>query len=100
MSRSDQSRTRRVSDMKAIEVFPATREVKLTDREEPTLTEPTQVKLRMLDVGVCGTDKEICSFEYGSPPHGSASLIVGHESRGEGTERSPAGDELNMTALV
>jgi hypothetical protein len=22
--------------------------------------------LRMLDIGICGTDKEICSFEYGT----------------------------------
>ena len=27
--------------------------------------------LRMLDVGICGTDKEICSFEYGTPPAGT-----------------------------
>src|SRR5258708_26682802 len=100
MSRSDQSRTRRVSDMKAIEVFPATREVKLTDRAEPTLTEPTQVKLRMLDVGVCGTDKEICSFEYGSPPHGSASLILGHESLGEVIEVGTPGDDLQLGDLA
>ncbi len=86
--------------MKAIEVFPATREVKLTDRAEPTLTEPTQVKLRMLDVGVCGTDKEICSFEYGSPPHGSASLILGHESLGEVIEVGAAVDDLKLGDLV
>ena len=69
--------------MKAIEVFLATREVKLTNRAEPILTEPTQIKLRMLDVGVCGTDKEIGSFEYGTPPDGFASLILGHASLGE-----------------
>jgi len=37
----------------------------------------------MLDVGICGTDKEIVSFEYGTPPPGSAYLIIGHESLGE-----------------
>ena len=25
----------------------------------------------MIKVGVCGTDKEICAFEYGAPPDGS-----------------------------
>src|ERR1700686_4451372 len=70
--------------MKAVAVFPKTQEVKVIDNhEEPQITEPTQVKLRMLDVGVCGTDKEICSFEYGTPPDGSDYLVIGHESLGE-----------------
>jgi threonine dehydrogenase-like Zn-dependent dehydrogenase len=34
----------------------------------------------MLDVGVCGTDREICAFEYGTPPAGADHLIIGHES--------------------
>ena len=45
--------------MKAIAVFPATREVKLIDHDEPQIVAPTEVKVRMLEVGVCGTDKEI-----------------------------------------
>jgi threonine dehydrogenase-like Zn-dependent dehydrogenase len=43
--------------MKAVAVFPKTKEVKVIDREEPQITQPTEAKLRMLDVGVCGTDK-------------------------------------------
>jgi threonine dehydrogenase-like Zn-dependent dehydrogenase len=86
--------------MKAIEVFPATREVKLTNRAEPALSAPTQVKLRMLDVGVCGTDKEICSFEYGTPPDGSDSLILGHESLGEVIEVGAAVGDLKVGDLV
>jgi threonine dehydrogenase-like Zn-dependent dehydrogenase len=35
---------------------------------------------------VCGTDKEICSFEYGIPPRGADHLIIGHESLGEVVE--------------
>jgi threonine dehydrogenase-like Zn-dependent dehydrogenase len=38
------------------------------------------VRLRILDVGVCGTDREICSFQYGTPPDGADHLIIGHES--------------------
>jgi hypothetical protein len=26
------------------------------------------VKRRMLDAGICGTDKEVAAFEYGTPP--------------------------------
>jgi threonine dehydrogenase-like Zn-dependent dehydrogenase len=54
--------------MKAVAVFPASRQVKIIEQEDPQLTAPDQVMLRMLDVGICGTDKEICTFEYGTPP--------------------------------
>ena len=41
----------------------------------------------MLDVGVCGTDAEICRFEYGGmPPRGEDYLVVGHEALGEVVE--------------
>ena len=72
--------------MKAVAVFPASREVKLIDQKEPFITQPNQVKLRILDVGICGTDQEICSFEYGTPPPGSEYLIIGHEALGEVVE--------------
>jgi threonine dehydrogenase-like Zn-dependent dehydrogenase len=72
--------------VKAIAVYPKSREVRLIDAEEPALTSPTQVRLRMLDVGVCGTDREICAFEYGTPPAGSDHLILGHESLARVTE--------------
>ena len=72
--------------IKAISVHPSKREVRLIDHEEPRITTPTGVKLRMLDVGICGTDREICGFEYGTPPRGSEYLVIGHESLGEVVE--------------
>jgi threonine dehydrogenase-like Zn-dependent dehydrogenase len=69
--------------MKAIAVHPQHREVSLIDVEEPRITHGTQVKLQMLEAGVCGTDREICSFEYGTPPQSSAHLVIGHESLGQ-----------------
>jgi len=69
--------------MKAIAVTPETKQLGLIDLPEPRLCSPTDVKLRMLEAGVCGTDKEICAFEYGTPPAGSAELVIGHESLGE-----------------
>ena len=53
--------------MRAIAVFLDTREVKMIEHEEPRITRPTEVKLRIREVGVCGTDKEICRFAYGVP---------------------------------
>jgi len=86
--------------MKAVAVIPATREVKLVDQETPRVTAPTHVKLRMLDVGVCGTDREICAFQYGTPPGGSAHLVIGHESLGEVVEVGPAVSRLKPGDLV
>ena len=59
--------------------------------------------MRVLDVGVCGTDREIISFQYGTPPEGSDYLIIGHESLSEVVETGPqvskvkAGDLVIMT---
>ncbi len=72
--------------MKAVAVVPASQEVKLVEHPEPAVASPTEVKLRMLEVGVCGTDKEIAAFEYGTPPAGSAHLVIGHESLAEVVE--------------
>lgn len=76
--------------MKAVAVFPAERRFSVVDHPEPRLSSPSQIKLRMLDVGICGTDKEIVSFNYGTPPPGSPYLIIGHESLGEVVETGAA----------
>jgi hypothetical protein len=34
-------------------------------------------------VGICGTDREICGFHYGTPPIGLSRLVLGHEAVGE-----------------
>ncbi len=84
--------------MKAVAVFPATRAVTLIDHASPRIDTPTQVKLRMLDVGLCGIDREICALQYGTPPQGCAYLVIGHESLGEvidvgsGVSRVTVGD--------
>jgi glucose 1-dehydrogenase len=69
--------------MKAIAVTPATKAVGIIDLPEPEISSATDVKLRMLEAGVCGTDREICAFEYGTPPQGSPQLVIGHESLGQ-----------------
>src|SRR5437762_6415271 len=72
--------------MKAIGVLPARSEIKLVDHPEPRMSAADDVKLRILDVGVCGTDKGICSFQYGTPPPGFDYLVLGHESLGQVVE--------------
>jgi threonine dehydrogenase-like Zn-dependent dehydrogenase len=41
-----------------------------------------QVAVRMIRVGLCGTDAEINQGLYGQPPDGSEFLILGHENLG------------------
>jgi threonine dehydrogenase-like Zn-dependent dehydrogenase len=84
--------------MKAFGVFPASRRYGVVECPDPAPPGRGEVVLEMLDVGICGTDREIASFEYGTPPAGSEYLVLGHESLGRvvecgaGVERVKAGD--------
>ena len=76
--------------MRAAAVFPRERRLAVVeDFPEPRITGPAQVKLRILSVGVCGTDREIASFVYGTPPEGYEYLVLGHEAVGEVLEAGP-----------
>lgn len=86
--------------MEAIAVFPGRHEVKLIEHEPPRISSPTQVKLRMLEAGVCGTDREISAFQYGTPPKGSDYLVIGHESLGEVVEVGTAVKRVRVGDLV
>jgi threonine dehydrogenase-like Zn-dependent dehydrogenase len=60
------------------------------DFPEPRLQSPTALKLRVLKVGVCGTDRELASFDYAfPPPDGGDFLVLGHECLGEVVETGP-----------
>jgi len=72
--------------VKAASVSIAKRSTGLIDIEQPRITAPDQVLLRVVNVGICGTDREICAFEYGDPPAGSDYLVLGHECLGEVVE--------------
>ena len=69
--------------MRAVGAVPAKREVLLIEHDAPKISSAKHVKIRSLEVGVCGTDREICTFVYGSPPDGFDYLVLGHESLGE-----------------
>src|SRR5437879_971846 len=86
--------------MQAGAVFPGKRKVEVVALDEPKLSAPGQVKLRMLEVGVCGTDREIASFDYGLPPEGFEFLVLGHESVGEVVETTRGVTRFNRGDLV
>jgi threonine dehydrogenase-like Zn-dependent dehydrogenase len=72
--------------MQALAVFPSKKTLQLVERPQPRLQDATGVLLRVREVGLCGTDREISSFEYGTPPPGSDHLILGHEALAEVVE--------------
>lgn len=79
--------------MQALAVFPSNKRLQLVDIPQPELQGATDVLLRVQEVGLCGTDREISSFEYGTPPAGSDHLILGHEALAEVVE---VGDEVHV----
>jgi glucose 1-dehydrogenase len=79
--------------MKAISVFPGkTNSVHVADLPKPCLDQvPNRrgVLVRVLRVGVDGTDKEINAAEYGAAPPGYDFLVIGHEGFGQVEDVGP-----------
>jgi threonine dehydrogenase-like Zn-dependent dehydrogenase len=73
--------------MKAIAVFPGKPDsVHLAHLPKPSIDEISDgrgVLVKILRVGVDGTDKEINAAEYGAAPAGYDFLVIGHESFGQ-----------------
>jgi threonine dehydrogenase-like Zn-dependent dehydrogenase len=69
--------------MKAIAIVPGTTIVHLVDRPEPSITAPDEVKVQILRVGICGTDREEVSGGRATPPQGQKELVIGHEMFGQ-----------------
>jgi threonine dehydrogenase-like Zn-dependent dehydrogenase len=86
--------------MKAVAVHIQSKQIGLVDRDIPDLANRDDVKIRMIEVGVCGTDKEICRFEYGVAPAGSDYLVLGHESLGQVEELGPGVQGVKEGDLV
>ena len=83
--------------MKALTVVPRTPNSASVrdDIPEPALDGDRAVKVRVLRVGLDGTDREINAGDYGAPPPGVDYLILGHEGFGVVTEVGPAVNELS-----
>src|SRR4051794_37498214 len=86
--------------MKGVGVVPKEKELRLIDHAEPSITAPNEIKIRTIEVGVCGTDREICTFAYGQPPKGGDYLLLGHECLGEVIEVGTAVTSFTPGDLV
>ncbi|NQX68219.1 glucose 1-dehydrogenase [Paenibacillus alba] len=60
--------------------------IEIEDLPDPVLSHPQEVIVKVLAVGLDGTDKEILKEKYGVPPEGEDDLTTGHESLGVVTE--------------
>ncbi len=84
--------------MKAIAVFPGKpNSMHLAQLAKPSVTDVPDgrgVLVKVLRVGVDGTDKEINAAEYGAAPPGYDFLVTGHESFGRVEEVGPSVTEL------
>jgi len=84
--------------MRAIAVYPGqANSVHLAEMAKPSVADlpgGRGVLVKVLRVGVDGTDKEINAAEYGAAPDGFNFLVVGHESFGQVEEVGPNVTEL------
>jgi threonine dehydrogenase-like Zn-dependent dehydrogenase len=76
--------------MKAIAIVPGTTTLRLVDRPAPSITRPDEVKIRIVRVGICGTDREEVSGGRAAAPDGQHELVIGHEMFGRVVEVGPA----------
>jgi threonine dehydrogenase-like Zn-dependent dehydrogenase len=90
--------------MKAISVFPGKADsVHLAELAKPLLDEVPSgrgVLVKVLRVGVDGTDREINAAEYGAAPAGFDFLVIGHEGFGRVEAVGPNVTELTTGDYV
>ena len=85
--------------MKAITIVPGkANSASVQDVPEPDSVEGS-ILVRALELGICGTDFELISAEYGWPPPGSDHLVLGHESLGQ-VEDAPQNSGFKKGELV
>lgn len=82
--------------MKAISIKPGTGGTVLLELDEPQLKTPTQVKIKVLEVGICGTDREQVMGGRADAPTASSHLVIGHEMFGQVVEK---GAEVSTVAV-
>jgi len=80
------SREKGVGLMRAVAIVPDTTTVHLVDRPEPSIIAIDEVKVRVLRVGICGTDREEAMGGRARPPDGQQELVIGHEVVGQVVE--------------
>ncbi len=76
--------------MKAITLTPHDHKLALSDVSEPRIRADDEIKLRVVRVGICGTDRDEVSGGRVRVPAGREDIIIGHEMLGRVTEAGSA----------
>ncbi|HYO83627.1 MAG TPA: alcohol dehydrogenase catalytic domain-containing protein [Bryobacteraceae bacterium] len=86
--------------MRAIAIDYTRRE--LTDREvpEPGIRHQDEVLLEVLQVGVCGTDRDLAALRIGRGPDGDEYLVPGHEAACRILQAGPLAGDLKTGDIV
>ncbi|MGH2481741.1 MAG: alcohol dehydrogenase catalytic domain-containing protein, partial [Ktedonobacteraceae bacterium] len=82
--------------MKAITIIPGNGAAQITCRPEPVLQRRSDVKLRVIEVGICHTDHDLLRGFYGRVPQNQEDLVIGHEMIGQVTEIGPDITQLGV----
>src|SRR5215204_776547 len=61
---------------------------------------PGEVLIRVRQVGICGTDRELIHGSFGTAPSGAASLVLGHEMLGKVEAAGPEVFDFTPGQLV
>ncbi|MCC6363820.1 MAG: alcohol dehydrogenase catalytic domain-containing protein [Bryobacterales bacterium] len=69
--------------MRAVALDFHTRSIEEREVAEPVRRREDEVLFRVLEVGICGTDRALARFELGRPPEKESHLVIGHEALGE-----------------
>ncbi len=85
--------------MKALTIIPGkANSASVQDVPEPPSSDGS-ILVKALELGICGTDFELISADYGWAPPGSDHLILGHESFGR-VEHAPEGSGFSKGDFI
>lgn len=86
--------------MKAIVLQPHTTQLTLKEWPEPQVQRPDEIKVKVLRVGICGTDREEASGGRADAPAGEKELVIGHEMISQVVEVGPEVNSVKVGDIV
>lgn len=72
--------------MKAIATIPGMGKLFLVDQTKPTISAPNEILIQIMQVGICGTDREEARGGRAEAPENQEYLVIGHEMLGQVVE--------------
>lgn len=86
--------------MRGIAAFPGSSRPRFVDRAPPEAPGPGEILCRTLELGICGTDREILASSEPVIPAGDEYLVLGHECLARVAAIGPAADRSGVPRLA